>query len=326
MGLLLVLAGISGLVYYACAPKATAPRAPSGAPIVARPARPERVAEEPAARPPEPKVIVTEKPPKPAEPAPEPDARPTNGVEGPAGSADVPEPRREIVEPSVKLTPDAPPAIEPPKTERRAIRMPRVTKGEFERNPGAAGEVALSFDGCYDDKPLPKILTTLDHHGYKATFFVAGRFAQRYPHSVKRIADDGMELGNHSWSHPKFTELTDAQIDSQLTRTNDLIREISGQTPTLFRPPFGDRDNRVRNEVAADGFHTVCWALDSWDSVKKGITSDEISKRVLGRVQPGDVVLLHVGSQATADALPAILEGLDARGLRVVPVSELMKG
>ena len=326
MGLLLVLAGISGLVYYACAPKALDPSAPPSVSGVERRDIPARIAVEPAPKPPEPKISVTEAQRKPAEATPEPAVRSTNGIEGPAGAADVPTPRAEIVEPSVKLSPDPLPTVEPPKTDRRAIRMPRVTKGEFERNPGAEGEVALSFDGCYDDKPLPKILTTLDHHGFKATFFVAGRFAQRYPRSVKRIADDGMELGNHSWSHPKFTGLTDAQIDSQLTRTNDLIREISGQTPTLFRPPFGDRDDRVRREAAADGFHTVCWALDSWDSVKKGITSDEISKRVLDRVKPGDVVLLHVGSQATADALPAILEGLDARGLRVVPVSELMKG
>jgi peptidoglycan/xylan/chitin deacetylase (PgdA/CDA1 family) len=198
--------------------------------------------------------------------------------------------------------------------------------GEFIGRPGADGVVALSFDGCYDDRPLPKILAALDHHGYKATFFVAGRFAERYPRSVKRIADEGMEIGNHSWSHPKFTGLSDEQIDTQLRRTNDLIHQLTGQTPTLFRPPFGDRDGRVRKEVAADGFHTVCWALDSWDSVKQGITSEEISKRVLDRVKPGDVVLLHVGSEATAEALPAILEGLDSRGLRVVPVSELMKG
>lgn len=326
VGLLLILAGLSGLVYYACGNKEPTPSAPLSAPTATQQGSPERVAEEPTVKPPKSKISVSEQVPKPADVAPTPEPGSTNGVEGPAGAADVPTPGKEIVEPAVKLTPDAPPTAEPPKPDRRAIRLPRVTKGEFERNPGADGEVALSFDGCYDDKPLPKILSTLDQHGFKATFFVAGRFAVRYPHSVKRIADDGMELGNHSWSHPKFTELTDAQIDSQLTRTNDLIHEISGQTPTLFRPPFGDRDNRVRNEVAADGFHTVCWALDSWDSVKKGITSNEISTRVLGRVKPGDVVLLHVGSQATADALPAILEGLDARGLRVVPVSELMKG
>lgn len=317
LGLLLVLVGAGGLLYVACAPR---DKVPTGAP----PPSASRTVEPPSVprgryEPRRPVVAVVEqKPPADAEPVP--DAAQKTGVEGPVGSAgDMPKPGKEIVEPEVRLGGT-------PVPETLAIRMPRVQKGEFARNPNADGVVALSFDGCYDDKPLPKILVALDHHGYKATFFVAGRFAQRYPGSVKRIADAGMELGNHSWSHPKFTALTDTQIDSQLSRTNDLIRQISGQTPTLFRPPFGDRDDRVRRLVAADGFHTVCWALDSWDSVKKGITSEEIAKRVLDRVKPGDVVLLHVGSEATANALPVILEGLDSRGLRVVPVSELMKG
>lgn len=320
VGLLVILAGASGLLYYSCARNTPAPSTPPPSPVAAQTDSTEGTARPDANEQTKPKVLVTETSPKPPNVTEAPSTRATNGVEGPAGDADVPSPGKEIVEPTVSLGGDA------PAPEKRAPRLPRSALGEFISRPGAKGVVALSFDGCYDDKPLPKILAALDNHGYKATFFIAGRFAQRYPHSVKRIADEGMELGNHSWSHPKFTGLTDAQIDGQLSRTNDLIHQITGQTPTLFRPPFGDRDNRVRKDVAAGGFHTVCWALDSWDSVKKGITSDEISSRVLGRVRPGDVVLLHVGSEATAEALPTILEGLDARGLRVVPVSELMKG
>lgn len=316
-GLLVVLAGLSGLVYFACAPKTSTPVSPGEKTDVAqsnsekRPPTPDR------ATPPKPKVDVTETTPKRERDGATP---PPNSVEGPAGTPDAPKPSKEIIEPTVSLGGDS------PAPEKRAARPPRAASREFIGRPGADGEVALTFDGCFDDKPLPKILAALDHHGYKATFFIAGRFAQRYPRSVKRISDEGMEIGNHSWSHPKFTGLTDEQIDGQLSRTNDLIHQITGQTPSLFRPPFGDRDARVGKEVAADGFQTVYWALDSWDSVKKGITSEEVSSRVLARVRPGDVVLLHVGSEATAEALPTILEGLDAKGLRVVPVSELMKG
>jgi peptidoglycan/xylan/chitin deacetylase (PgdA/CDA1 family) len=239
-----------------------------------------------------------------------------------------PAPRTDVAPPAPKPMPRrvapavAPKAVIP--ADAPTKRAVTISTAEFSRNPGANGEVALSFDSCYDDKPLGDILAALDHHGYHATFFVAGIFADRYPASVRRIAGAGMELGNHSWSHPAFTKLSNAEIDRQLTRTNDLIEKLTGERPTLFRPPFGARDNRVRRAVAEDGFHTVYWALDSWDSVKKGITAKEITDRVLSRVHPGDVVLLHVGSQATADALPAILAGLDARGLRVVPVSRLM--
>jgi peptidoglycan/xylan/chitin deacetylase (PgdA/CDA1 family) len=248
------------------------------------------------------------------------DARPPEAPP-PAPKADVappaPKPTTKRVAPAV-----APKTVIPADAPR--TRSATISTAEFSRNPGANGEVALSFDSCYDDKPLGDILAALDHHGYHATFFVAGVFAERYPASVRRMAGAGMELGNHSWSHPAFTKLSNAEIERQLTRTNDLIEKLTGERPTLFRPPFGARDNRVRRAVAEDGFHTVYWALDSWDSVKKGITAKEITDRVLSRVRPGDVVLLHVGSQATADALPAILAGLDARGLRVVPNSRLM--
>jgi peptidoglycan/xylan/chitin deacetylase (PgdA/CDA1 family) len=297
-GALLVLAGVAGLLYAACAPKRqapTAPAAPSAAATEAAPVAPR------ARHDPPPRVTVTE--------APSPQ---TAETKAPARAEPPAKPARSIetVEPTVRLAPP-----EAPKP---------VPRGEFERNPAASGTVALTFDGCYDDKPLPGILKALDHHGFKATFFIAGRFAQRYPSSVRRIADDGMELGNHSWNHPHFTRLTDAQIESQLSRTNALIEGLTGKKPNLFRPPFGDRDDRVRRLAGQAGYTTVCWALDSWDSVKVGITPDEISQRVLARVKPGEVVLLHIGSQATADALEPILQGLDARGLRVVPVSELM--
>src|SRR5205085_1827456 len=90
-----------------------------------------------------------------------------------------------------------------------AVAQAPQVAGEVSRNAGAGNVVALSFGGCYDDNPLPGILTALQQHGYHATFFVAGLFARRYPDSVKRIADAGMEIGNHSWTHPKFTTLSD---------------------------------------------------------------------------------------------------------------------
>jgi peptidoglycan/xylan/chitin deacetylase (PgdA/CDA1 family) len=345
-GLILIAAGASGLLYAACAPKVkhaavSLPPAQNAAPVIPRahyePPRGERTAR--AAAPPV-RVEETE-----ASSNHEPVIPRRKRHQGAVAALPEPENAPEptvIVEPPVDLAPapDAPakpkparrrPALEtpaPPKPAIRPVTPPsragRPSIAEFARNPGASGEVALTFDGCYDDKPLPAILSALEHRGYHATFFIAGVFADRYPTSVRRISDAGMEIGNHSWSHPAFTKLSDAEITRQLTRTNDLIEKITGQKPNLFRPPFGARDTRVRTVLSNEGFRTVYWALDSWDSVKKGITPKEITDRVLGRVQPGDVVLLHIGSRATADALPGILQGLDARGLRVVPVSQLM--
>lgn len=352
-GLLLILVGAGGLLYAACAPKVkhavdAAPKvAARVAPVVPRAryeaprreaARPLKVEEERHAEKPEkprrarqeravrvaqaePAPAVIEEPAivLPSEPAPE---KPAAALDAPPARPE-PAPKPPAARPAPKPAPAIAP-VAPPRPRRTAASPAVLSTAEFSRNPAAAGEVALTFDGCYDDRPLADILAALDRHGYRATFFIAGMFADKFPQSVRRISDAGMEIGNHSWNHPAFTKLSNAEIDRQLTRTNDLIEKITGQKPDLFRPPFGARDTRVRSQVAGEGFRTVYWALDSWDSVKKGITPKEISDRVLSRVKPGDVVLLHIGSRATADALPGILQGLDARGLRVVPVSRLM--
>lgn len=248
------------------------------------------------------------------------------------------EPRRiaQVVRVTEEPAPDAPEAAAPespapqarpappPPAPPKAPRRPAAPSGEFAANPKATGEVAITFDASYDDAPLNRILQALEQRGYHATFFMTGIFMERYPAAVRRIGAAGMEMGNHSWSHPDFTKASDAEIRSQLQRTNERIEKLTGQKPALFRPPYGARNARVRRLVADEGYATIYWAVDSWDAVKKGITAREITQRVLSKVQPGDVVLMHIGSAASAEALPEILKGLDARGLRVVPVSELM--
>lgn len=348
LGLVIAVAAALGLLYTACAPKVkeagvTLPfggpaAVPSHTPepehVVPRgryePPRRPRVAETPLARP-----RIEETTPAP-ERAPEAKAAPAKSLamvvrrDVTVDAAVAPDSVEGLDASEMPVeadpTPAPPkPATAPPKpAAAKAASRPRSTRGEFAANPKAVGEVALTFDAAYDDAPLPRILQALENRGYRATFFLTGGFAERFPKSVKRISDAGMEIGNHSWSHPSFTKLSEAQIDRELHRTNDLLKKITGQEPNLFRPPFGARDDRVRRLVAEEGFSTIYWALDSWDSVRKGITAKEVADRVLSRVRPGDVVLMHIGSAASAEALPFILKDLDERGLRVVPVSDLM--
>jgi peptidoglycan-N-acetylmuramic acid deacetylase len=104
-----------------------------------------------------------------------------------------------------------------------------------------------------------------------------------------------------------------------------VIQETAGvSSHPYFRPPLGDRDPRVRKAIGDQGYFTIYWTLDSHDSVKKGITAAEIRDRVLSKAAPGSIVLMHCGSQATADALPEIIKGLRARGLTPVTVSQLL--
>jgi len=186
------------------------------------------------------------------------------------------------------------------------------------------GRVALTFDAGAAAEPGWSILQTLRQHDVRCTFFLTGRFAQRNPELVKAIAAAGHEIGNHTFSHPDLRGLSDDAIREELRRGEEAIAAVSGvSTKPWFRPPFGSRDRRVLEVAAGEGYRCVYWTVDSWDSFKKGITAEEIRERVLGRVGPGDVVLFHIGSRATADALPEILDVLKRRGLVCVPVSQL---
>lgn len=215
---------------------------------------------------------------------------------------------------------------ESPVTVRPAARPRPVPAAEVSRGISGRPEVALTFDAGADYRPARRILDTLQQEGVRCTFFLTGEWVQKNPRTTRRIVADGHEVGNHSWDHPPFTELSDAAILDQLRRTEAIIYETTGRSSRpYFRPPLGARDDRVRRVVAEDGYLTIYWTLDSLDSVQKGITATQIRERVLGRVQAGNIVLLHCGSQATADALPDILSGLRARGLVPVPVTRLLE-
>lgn len=210
----------------------------------------------------------------------------------------------------------------PPKSQKVALeRLPSPPRSQSGPD---GGQVALTFDAGATAEPGWDILKTLREHSIRCTFFLTGRFAQRNPELVKAIVAGGHELGNHTFSHPDLRKLNDDAIREELRKAEEVISDIAGiSTRPWFRPPFGSRDRRVLSVAAEEGYQCVYWTLDSWDSYKKGITAEEIRERVLGRIRPGGVVLFHIGSRATADALPDILDELDRRGLRCVPVSQL---
>jgi peptidoglycan/xylan/chitin deacetylase (PgdA/CDA1 family) len=218
-----------------------------------------------------------------------------------------------------------PAAARVPAEKRLSTASGPVPPVEIDRAATGRKEVALTFDAGADWKPARQILEELAAEGVKSTFFLTGEWVTQNPKTTRRIAAEGHEVGNHSWDHPPFTRLTDEQIADQLRRTDAVIQETAGvSSHPYFRPPLGDRDPRVRKAIGDQGFFTIYWTLDSHDSVKKGITAAEIRDRVLSKVAPGSIVLMHCGSQATADALPEILKGLRARGLTPVTVSQLL--
>lgn len=217
--------------------------------------------------------------------------------------------------------------IERPKLPTGRImhkRRPGNYPGEISHVSSAGNKIALTFDAGASPAPTPSILNTLRAEGVHVTFFLTGRWCVKSPELVKQIVDEGHEIGNHTYSHPDLRKLSDADITAQLQKANDLVHELTGHdTRPYFRPPFGARDPRVLSVAAQDGYTSVYWSVDSWDAFKKGITSEEIKNRVLERVQAGDIVLMHCGSEATAAALPSLINDLKERGFQIVKVSEL---
>ena len=127
---------------------------------------------------------------------------------------------------------------------------------------------------------------------------------------------------NHSSDHAHFSSLSTEQIISDLNQCNDKIASITGVAPTLFRCPYGEYDDHVINAVNSIGMTAVQWDVDSLDW--KGLSAQEIEKRVTERVQPGSIVLFHNAAENTPEALPGIIESLLADGYTIVPVSQIL--
>lgn len=158
------------------------------------------------------------------------------------------------------------------------------------------------------------------------TFFITGIVLRQAGGAelLRQALAEGHELGNHSDTHPMFTELTDEQIAQELAALEGLVVEATGHTAKpYFRPPSGNRDDRVRRVVQENGYLNIYWTYHVWDWTGDR-TAQQIYDYAVDGACNGAIVVMHVGAQETADALPAIIDELRARGYRLVTLSELL--
>ncbi len=182
--------------------------------------------------------------------------------------------------------------------------------------------VSISFDAAWGNEDTQTLIDILDRYGVNTTFFVVGDWVDKYPESVHALHEAGNEVMNHSSSHAHFSKLSHNEIIRDISACNDKIEAVTGQKPTLFRCPYGEYDDHVIQAVQSLGMTAVQWDVDSLDW--KGLSAEEIRRRVLDRVQPGSIVLFHNAAEHTPEALPGILESLQADGYQIVPISELL--
>lgn len=185
--------------------------------------------------------------------------------------------------------------------------------------------IAMTFDDGPSAETTPRLLDILKQRNLKVTFFEIGQNAERNPAIVKRILAEGHEIGNHSWTHPQLSKLSDERVTEEITKTQDAIKNASGSgyTPTLLRPPYGAITARQKEWIEKQfGLSIIMWSVDPFDWKRPG--ESVIEQRILAGARPGAIILSHDIHKQTVDAMPATLDALIAKGFKFVTVSQLI--
>lgn len=197
-----------------------------------------------------------------------------------------------------------------------------VVNFELFRGDPTVRTLALTFDDGPVPLYTPLLLDTLNRLGLKATFFLIGLRVQQYPYLARAIARAGHELGNHSFHHVNLTQIPEAQLVEELTRTQQMIGEVTGVAPQYFRPPGGRYDPTVLRAARDLGLITVFWTDDPADYARPSPLL--LEAKLLARVSNGGILLLHQGVGETIDILPQAVHILQRRGFAIKPVSGLL--
>lgn len=191
------------------------------------------------------------------------------------------------------------------------------------RGAGDDKRVALTFDDGPHPAYSPKLLDTLKAKGVKATFFVIGHMADKYPDLVRRMAAEGHEVANHTYSHVTLTKIPGEEIDVEYRANDDAIQRITGKPVRYCRPPGGDHNAEVLRRAGSLGLTTVLWTDDPGDYLDPG--DGLLFGRETKALSPGGIILLHDGSKDTLDTLAKFIDTTRAKGYRFVSLDELRK-
>lgn len=184
-------------------------------------------------------------------------------------------------------------------------------------------KIAISFDAAWGNDDTEQLINILKEYDVPATFFVVGAWVDKYPESVKQLHDAGHKVQNHSNTHPHMPDLSREQMVAELKACNEKIAAVTGETPVLFRPPYGDYDNASIEATESIGMYTIQWDVDSLDW-KDNATPESICHRVTSKVKNGSIVLFHNDADHTPAALPNILKCLKDEGYEFVFISDLI--
>jgi peptidoglycan/xylan/chitin deacetylase (PgdA/CDA1 family) len=258
-------------------------------------------------------------------------------------------PRQELVHKEPSSLPDKAPTPVPPKKEaqpeppqpekvtppevnpppKRPDPLPTRPAGEpsllVSNGSRSCAKIALTYDAGSGADGASAILDTLKKHGVTATFFLTGKWVERYPDLAKRIASEGHEIANHTYSHPDLTKLSDDEVIAEIRKGEEAIKKVTGrETRPLFREPYGAFNENQRRLVRQAGYsYSIYWDNDTLDWQFPGVPT-EVS-RITTKSRNGSIVLMHLNVPDTATASDQAIPILRQSGFQLVTVSELLQ-
>ena len=196
--------------------------------------------------------------------------------------------------------------------------------------PAGSRKLALTYDDGPNAPYTLQLLEVLARHDVRATFFLVGRFVEQRPDIVRKIAEAGHDIGNHTWSHPYLIWATPVEARRQLERTSKVIEDVTGQRPALFRPPFGGRRPGTFGLVRELGMTPVMWRVSTYDW--EADSPEFILNKARKGIRGGDVILMHDGGHTrmgvnrghTIVATDQLISEYKAKGYEFVSVSQML--
>ena len=200
-----------------------------------------------------------------------------------------------------------------------------VSSAEIALGNTSNRRIALTFDAGGPSEPTARILDILAKRHVRSTFFITGDWANLNPDLVRRIHNEGHEIGNHTMHHPGLRTLSDQGVCTELNQAEQVISSLTGVTTRpYYRPPYGGRDTRVRTLAAQIGYRTVYWTIDTldWQSTA---TPDSITKIVMTNSKNGAIILMHAGSQVESETLDGLMTKIEQMGYQMVTVTQVLQ-
>lgn len=183
--------------------------------------------------------------------------------------------------------------------------------------------VALTFDDGPHPTNTPRLLDILRARNVKATFYVVGTNAKKYPNIMRRMIAEGHEIGNHTVTHGNLTKMSEAEIRQELAESHRTIQSATGVPPRTMRPPYGAITKAQKSWIRREfGYPSIMWNVDPEDWKKPG--PSVVASRLVSGARPGGILLVHDIHAPTIDAMPQTIDQLLRKGFQFVTVTQLI--